>query len=93
MEKLAIWVSKKEGETNESLMRRFTKKVQSSGMIPRVKKIKFKEPVKNRQLQKKDALRKRDIKQQYDYLRKSGKLDELNDPTSAKRFIRVKKKK
>lgn len=74
-------------------MRRFTKKVQSSGMIPRVKKTKFREPVKNRSLQKKDALRRKDIKKQYDYLRKSGKLDELNDPNAAKRFIRVKKRK
>ena len=92
---MAIEVKKKDGETNESLMRRFTKKVQSSGMIIRAKQSKFKESPKNRTQQKRDALRKKEIKKQYDYLRKSGKLEDSTtggSPANVKKFIRVKKK-
>jgi len=69
---------RKKGETFESMLRRFSKKVMQSGKLLQAKKIRFltKEPNKN--LAKKLALRKRDIKAKKEYLKKIGKLEEKN---------------
>lgn len=90
---MSITVEKKDGESNESLMRRFTKKVQSSKMLISVKSKQFKYSKDSENKVKKNALAKQTIKEQYDYLRKSGKLDELSDsPAKIKKYIKVKKK-
>ncbi|HDQ22802.1 MAG TPA: 30S ribosomal protein S21 [Candidatus Uhrbacteria bacterium] len=69
---------RKKGETFESMLRRFSKKVMQSGKLLQAKKIRFltKEPNKN--LAKKLALRKKDIKAKKEYLKKIGKLEEKN---------------
>lgn len=75
--KRLVEVKKKNGETTESLIRRFTKKVQQSGVLIRAKKSRFHEQEKNKREQREDALRRRKIKEQKEYLRKIGKLEEL----------------
>ncbi len=89
---MPISVEKNDGETNESLMRRFTKKVQSTKLIRTTKSGLFTRPKANENLKKKNALAKNQIKKQYDYLRKTGKLEELSDsPGAIKKLIKVKK--
>lgn len=72
-----IDVNKKEGESNESLMRRFTRRVQSTGMLNRVKKQQFKAKKPNKRAQRLAAIRRSKVAEEREFLRKIGKLDEL----------------
>jgi ribosomal protein S21 len=69
-------VKRKKGETFESMMRRFSRRVQQSGKLLQAKKIRFYEPEKSRNLQRVSALRREDIKKKMEYLKKVGKLKE-----------------
>lgn len=72
-----VEVKRKDGETPESLLRRFSKKVQQSGVLIRAKKNRFYERPKNRRAIKEDAIRRKAIRDKKDYLRKIGKLEEF----------------
>ena len=74
-----IEVRRKEGESSESLLRRFTKQVQQSRILIRVKKGRFYEPPKNKRAIRESAKRRQKMKEHKDYLRKIGKLDDLYD--------------
>lgn len=67
---------RKKGETFESLLRRFNKKMMQSGKVLQAKKIRFLEKEPNKNLSKKLALRRKDIKAKKEYLKKIGKLSE-----------------
>ncbi|MBI5465843.1 MAG: 30S ribosomal protein S21 [Candidatus Kerfeldbacteria bacterium] len=71
-----IEVKRKEGESVESLLRRFSKKVQQSGLIIRTKKRRFFEPDKTKREQRSEALRRLSIRARKEYLRKTGLLAE-----------------
>lgn len=71
-----VEVRKKEGESNESLLRRFTKQVQQSRILLRAKRGRFYEPPKNKREIREQAQRRQTIKVRKDFLRKIGKLDE-----------------
>lgn len=74
-----VEVRKKEGESTESLVRRFTKQVQQSRILIRAKRKRFYEPPKNKREVREHAKRRQEIKAQKEYLRKIGKLDEAAD--------------
>ena len=67
-------VKRKKGETFESMMRRFSRRVQQSGKLLQAKKIRFYEPEKSRNLQRVSALRRKEITKKREYLKKIGKL-------------------
>lgn len=67
---------RKKGETFESLLRRFNKRILQSGVVLQAKKVRFKTKPANKNLQKKLALRRLTIKAEKEYLRKIGKLVE-----------------
>lgn len=71
-----IEVKRKDGESVESLLRRFSKKVQQSGLILRTKKRRFYEPGKSKREQRVDALRRLTIRGRKEYLRKTGQLQD-----------------
>lgn len=72
-----VEVKRKKGESFESFLRRFNKKIIQSGKLLQARKVRFfKEPVSKLKLRA-SALRKRDLLSQKEYLRKIGKLDEL----------------
>ncbi|OGY89675.1 MAG: hypothetical protein A2927_02465 [Candidatus Komeilibacteria bacterium RIFCSPLOWO2_01_FULL_45_10] len=79
-----VEVKKKDAESFESLMRRFTKKIIQSGKVIQVKKIKFYQKPLNKRAQKQRALMREFMKKQREYLRKIGKLDELLDNNKKK---------
>lgn len=81
-----VEVRRKEGESVESLLRRFTKRVQQSGVLLRAKRARFYEPAKTKREQREDALRRKQIRERKEYLRKIGKLDESFGGRSGKRF-------
>ena len=83
-------VKKKDTESFESLIRRFTKKTIQSGKIIQAKKIRFHQKPISKRAQTAKAIRREDIKKQREYLRKIGKLDDLLDN---KKKIAFKKKR
>lgn len=70
---MALEVKKKDRETTQSLLHRFTKNVQRSGILIRARKNRFKTRPKSRQMKKKSALRREEIKKEYEKMKKLGK--------------------
>jgi ribosomal protein S21 len=64
---------RKKGETFESLLRRFNKRMLQSGKLLQAKKIRFLRKNSNKNLNKTLALRRLKIKSKKDYLKKIGK--------------------
>lgn len=71
---MGLEVKKQPRETSQSLVRRFTKSLQKSGILLRVRQQQFKKRTKNRQAKKKAALRREELRQYYQKLKKLGKL-------------------
>jgi ribosomal protein S21 len=73
---MGIEVKKQERETTQSLIRRFTRKVQQSGILVRARESRFRKPTKSRQMKKRAALRREKVKEEYQKLAKLGQLKE-----------------
>lgn len=71
-----IQVKKKERETSESLIRRFTRRVQQSGILITARKSRFRSEDKSKREKRNEALYKIKIRKQIDRLKKLGKFDE-----------------
>lgn len=73
-------VKRKQGETFESLLRRFSKKVLGSGKLIQAKKVRFYTRPKSRNLRRESALWREKTKAKREYLKRIGKLkEEQND--------------
>jgi ribosomal protein S21 len=83
-------VKKKDGESFESLLRRFSKKTLQSGKLLQAKKVKFYKKPKTKRKIRESAQRREKIRQARDYLKKIGKLDDLTD-RNKKVKIKIKK--
>lgn len=75
-----VEVKKREGESFESLLRRFNRKIQQSGVLVRARKIQFYEPPKSRNLQRESARRRQQLSQEREELKKMGKLPLTRGP-------------
>ncbi|MBP5994008.1 MAG: hypothetical protein KA731_03840 [Candidatus Moranbacteria bacterium] len=71
-----IQVKRKERETAESLIRRFSRRVQQSGVLRRVRKLRFRQEEKSKDVRRDEALYKVKIRKEIDRLKKMGKFDE-----------------
>jgi len=69
-------VKRRKSESFEALFRRFSRRVQESGKILQAKKIRFHEGELSKSKQKKSALRRKEMREKYDYLERSGQLKE-----------------
>ena len=69
-------VKRKKGESFESLLRRFSKKVQESGKLLQAKKIRYYARPKSKSAQREAALRREYLKQRREYLIKTGQATE-----------------
>ncbi len=69
-----ISLKKKERESSASLLKRFTQKVRTSGIIPRVKGIRYYERELSELVRKQGALKKISKKAVQERLRKLGKI-------------------
>ncbi len=67
-------IKKQERETTQSLVRRFGRRIQQSGILLRARRSRFRQRPKSRQAKKKAALRREELKKEYQQLRKLGKL-------------------
>jgi len=72
-------VKRKKGETFESLVRRFSKKIQQSGRLLQSRKVRFHERKKNKTAVRAAAARRNEISSKREYLKKIGKL--IEEPT------------
>ena len=71
---MTLEVKKQERETAQSLVRRFGRRMQQSGILIRARKNRYRKRPKSRQAKKKAALRREELKQEYIKLKKLGKV-------------------
>jgi ribosomal protein S21 len=78
-------VKRRKGESFESLLRRFSRRIQQSGNMLEARKLRFykKTPTKNRNQE--SALRRLEIKEDREYLIKAGKFVEEPRKTGGRR--------
>lgn len=76
MSTVNVEVKKNNNENVVSLIRRFTKRVQGSGVIPRVRSIRYNQRKPNYSKMKKSALVVLGMRKEYELLEKMGKLPE-----------------
>jgi len=71
-----IEVKRRKGETFDALLRRFQRRMQASGKILQAKKVRFhgKDPSRNKR--RESALRREDMRKNYEYMFKTGQLKE-----------------
>jgi ribosomal protein S21 len=69
-------VKRKKGESFESLLRRFTRKVQQSGKLLQARKIRFYESPKSKAAARDAALRREYLRARREYLIKTGQATE-----------------
>ncbi|HEY4498169.1 MAG TPA: 30S ribosomal protein S21 [Candidatus Paceibacterota bacterium] len=70
----AISIKRKEGESTSSLVYRFTKKVQQSGVLVEAKRRRFKKRAVNRNRRRRSALHRRRRSVEIERARKLGKF-------------------
>ncbi|MBU1137059.1 hypothetical protein KKD72_02850, partial [Patescibacteria group bacterium] len=73
---MSIEVKRKDRETTRSLLRRFTRRIQQSGILIRARKSRFLEKAKSRGERRESALRRNKIIIEKENLRKKGLLEE-----------------
>jgi ribosomal protein S21 len=78
-----VEVKRKDNESFESLLRRFNRKIQQSGVLVRARKIRFFAPTRSRNLLREDAVRRAGNREKREELKKLGKL-----PVYTNRFRR-----
>ena len=71
-----IQVKRKEKETSESLIRRFSRRVQQSGVLRQVRKLRFHVEEPSREKRRAGALYKVKIRKEINRLKKLGKFDD-----------------
>jgi len=72
---MALEIRKQERETSQNLIRRFTKRVQKSGILLQARKIMFKRRQKSDEAKKRAALRREELKKHYQKLKKLGEIE------------------
>jgi ribosomal protein S21 len=75
---MPLEVKKQNRETSQSLVRRFTRRVQQSGILLRAKKIRFREKPKSEQMKKRAALRREELRKEYERKQKMGEVIDKN---------------
>lgn len=78
-------VKRKKGETFESLLRRFNRRLLQSGRILQAKKIRFHAKKQNKNKLRESALRRNTIREEREYMIKTGKLREEDFKKSYRR--------
>lgn len=74
----------------ERFLRRFSRRMQQSGVILLAKKRRFFEAEKSKNLRKKKAIKREEIRGKREYLRKIGMLDDIMELPPAERRKKLK---
>lgn len=71
-----VQVDKHNNESSANVIRRFTKRVQGAGIVPRVRSVRYHTRIKSRNVQRFSRLKKLVKKETYEKLLKLGKIAE-----------------
>ncbi len=71
-----VEVKKKKNESFEGLIRKFSKRIQQSGKVLQAKKIRYNKPKINKNKRQALKLRRLEINEQKEYLKKTGRIKE-----------------
>lgn len=71
-----VQVDKNNNESSANVIRRFTKRVQGAGIIPKVRSARYHNRTKSRNVQRTAKLKKLEKKEKYEDLLKLGKIQE-----------------
>lgn len=69
---MAIEIHRREREAPQSLVRRFSRRIRKSGLLRRVRRAQWRRKSKSRQMKKIAALRREELKKEYQKLKKLG---------------------
>ncbi len=69
---MALEVKRKDRESSQSLVRRFSGRLKRSGILARARKRKFRERKKSKQMKRRALLRRETIKKEYERKKKLG---------------------
>ncbi len=70
---MALEVRKQDKESTQSLVRRFTQRLQKSGILNRAKKLRFFHSPKSDETKKREALRREQLKKEFEKAEKLAK--------------------
>jgi exopolyphosphatase/pppGpp-phosphohydrolase len=85
-----IEVKRKDRETSESLIRRFGRRVQQSGVLVQARKSRFRKEEKTRREMREGAIYREKVKKIVDKLKKMSKFDEEKFKNVKKKLIKKK---
>jgi ribosomal protein S21 len=80
-----VEAKRKKGESFESLLRRFGRRLQQSGKALEVRKLRFHASKPNKTKLKESAIRRIQIREKREYLLRVGLLKEERQPTNKRR--------
>lgn len=83
-----IEVKKKDRESSESLIRRFSRRVQQSGVLVQARKARFRKEEKTRRELIAGAIYKDKVRKVVSKLKKMGKFEEENFKNAKKKLIK-----
>ena len=83
-----VQVSKRDNESTDSLLRRFSRKVQQSGVLLQARKIRFHARKKGKKQVREDAIRRATMQAERERLIKLGEIDEFAQPRHRSRWQR-----
>ncbi|PIR73377.1 MAG: hypothetical protein COU40_02780 [Candidatus Moranbacteria bacterium CG10_big_fil_rev_8_21_14_0_10_35_21] len=83
-----IEVKRKEKETSESLIRRFSRRVQQSGVLITARKSRFRRDEKSKREMRQGAMYREKVKKVVDHLKKMGKFDEGTFKNVKKKLVK-----
>lgn len=72
-----VQVERNNNESSANVIRRFTKRVQNSGIIPRMRNTRYYERQKSENVRRMNRLRKLAKKEEYENLLKLGKIQDF----------------
>lgn len=83
-----IEVKRKDRETSESLIRRFSRRVQQSGVLVKARKTRFRVDEKSKIEIRQGAMYRAQVKKVVDRLKKMGKFDDENFKNAKKKMVK-----
>lgn len=83
-----IEVKKRDRESPESLIRRFSRRVQQSGVLVQARRVRFRTDEKTRREMRQSAMYKEKVKKAVNKLKKMGKFDEENFKNIKKKIVK-----
>lgn len=75
-----VEVRKRENESSDGLIRRFSRKVQQSGVLLQARKVQYYQRKKSKRKVREEAQRKSELQAERERLIKLGEIDEFSQP-------------